>query len=193
MDLNKELILSSHSPRRKALLEKLRIPFTVNAIEIDETIPDEVHYASGAEYLAVKKAKAHGILDNETIILAADTIVVYNDVIYGKPTSREDAINTLTSLSDKKHSVYTGVCIYSAEKQISFTEQSEVKFAPISDEEAGYYFDLDNPIDKAGSYGIQDWIGFVKVEYIVGSFTNILGLPLAQTQQALLSFLQDDK
>lgn len=189
MELKKKIILSSGSPRRAELLKKAGVPFNIRTKEVDETLPQEVHYTQAAEYLAIKKARAHG--DNiaqDEIILTADTIVVHNGKMYGKPTDREDAIKSILKLSDTVHEVYTGVCLRSTDKLVSFTELSLVRFSAITRKEAEYYVDKDNPLDKAGAYGIQDWIGYSKVLTIEGSYTCILGLPMAQTYDAIMNF-----
>ena len=189
MELKKKIILSSGSPRRAELLQKANIPFTIRAIEIDERIPEEIHFTQAAEYLAIKKAKSHGNnIANDEIIITADTIVVHEGIIFGKPKNRPDVVTILMQLSDRWHEVYTGVCLKSKNKQISFTELSFVQFSKLSADEINYYLDNDNPLDKAGAYGIQDWIGYCKVLSIEGSYTNILGLPMAQTYEAIMNF-----
>jgi septum formation protein len=124
-------------------------------------------------------------LKENEYLLTADSIVVLDDVIYGKPINKEDAINTLKKLSDQVHIVYTGVCIQSKDKKISFTESAEIKFSILSDEEIEYYLENFQPYDKAGSYGIQDWIGLAKVEWIKGTMSNIMGLPVARVHLEL--------
>ena len=123
------------------------------------------------------------------LLITADTVVVYNDKIYGKPKDKTEAIEVLTMLSDNVHSVYTGVCIKTVTKQHSFTSKSQVKFSSINEVEAAYYFDNYNPIDKAGSYGIQEWLGYTKVEWIAGSYNNIIGLPTARLYTELKKFV----
>ena len=186
---NRTLVLSSNSPRRAELLSKSNIPFVKRVIDTDESFPDDLPSSEVAEFIAKNKALAHyGSIGDDEIIITADTVVVYDNHIYGKPITRENAIDTLLKLSDKIHIVYTGVCLYSNEKMESFTVKSEVKFRPITEEEAAFYVDKDSPMDKAGSYGIQDWIGQTKIEWINGSYTNILGLPMAQVYDALNKF-----
>lgn len=194
MDLKgHRLILASGSPRRSELLNKAQIPFSVRVKEVEENFPSSLHYSHVAEYLAEKKAVAQkDLLENDEFILAADTIVVFEDKIYGKPNSREDAIQTLLKLSGQIHQVFTGVCLLGSQTKHSFTEESLVKFGHISENEVEFYFDTFNPSDKAGSYGIQDWIGWTKIEWIKGSYSNILGMPLAQTYAAIQSFVEND-
>ena len=124
----------------------------------------------------------------DEFVLTADTIVVFEDKVYGKPTHTVDAVTTIMTLANNAHLVYTGVCIMSNAKQESFTVKSEVKFGRITQEEAEHYVKKFSPLDKAGAYGIQDWIGTARVEWINGSYTNILGLPMAQTYDALKKF-----
>ncbi len=186
---DKKIILSSGSPRRQELLKEAGVKYELRIIETDESFPDSLDVSKVAEFIAIAKAEAHNntLKDNE-IVLTADTVVAMNNQIYGKPTSKEDAIKMLVNFSEGTHQVFTGICIMSADKVDSFTCQSDVTFAPISHREAEYYFDLDNPMDKAGSYGIQDWIGRCKVLNINGSYTNIMGLPVPQVIDKLKNF-----
>lgn len=193
MDLNNyTLILCTGSPRRHDLFRIAGIPFEVRTKEVAEDYPESLAVDEIAVYLAEKKADAYvsGIADRE-IILTADTIVAFEGREYGKPASREDSIRTLLELSGKTHEVYTGVCISSLNNRKRLSCRSVVKFADITREEASWYYDNYNPSDKAGSYGIQDWIGNCKVEWINGSYTNILGLPFAQTLNCLAGFVKD--
>jgi len=184
-----KIILSSGSPRRQELLKEAGIKYQLRVIETDETFPADLKVEQVAEFIAKAKADAHNnMISPDEIVITADTVVAMDGKIYGKPTSKEDAINMLCTFSDKTHQVFTGVCIKSSTKSTSFTCKSDVTFAPISNEEAEFYFDLDNPMDKAGSYGIQDWIGRTKVVNIQGSYTNIMGLPVPQLISELKSF-----
>lgn len=187
-----KLILASGSPRRKFLLETAGIEFEIRKREIDESYPSELEIDEIAEFLAVKKSNAqeHLIGENE-LLLTADTIVAFDGREYGKPVSREDSIEMLHLLGGQTHEVFSGVCLCDSENRDSFTCRSVVKFADISKEEAAWYFDNYKPDDKAGSYGIQDWVGFCKVEWINGSYTNILGLPLAQTLKRIGLFFEN--
>lgn len=181
-----KIILASDSPRRKELLKQAGLSFEVRKKEVDEQYPDSLKIQEIAEYLANKKADAqcHDLKEDE-LLLTADTIVAFEGKEFGKPSSRRHSIEMLTTLANNTHDVYTGVCLQSQLKRHSFTVKSTVKFDPISEEEAAWYYDNFDPSDKAGSYGIQDWIGYCKVEWIEGSYTNILGLPLSQTLQAI--------
>ncbi|MDA8692637.1 Maf family nucleotide pyrophosphatase [Saprospiraceae bacterium] len=181
MDLEKyNIVLASQSPRRSELLKALDIDFTVRVIETDESFPATLPSAEVAEYIAIKKAEAHSnSISNNELIITADTVVVHNEIIYGKPKSKKEAVDTLLILSDQIHIVYTGVCLMFDGIKKSFSCKSEVKFAPITEAEASFYYDKYKPDDKAGSYGIQDWMGMAKVEWMKGSYNNIVGLPTA--------------
>ncbi len=184
-----KLILGSKSPRRSELLTKAGFRYEQRVIETDESFPPKLELNLVAEHIAVAKANAHeGQISKGELLVTADTIVVYNNKVYGKPISADAAVQTLLLLSDQVHIVYSGVCLRSIDKSLSFTEKSEVKFGKITEQEAITYVSDFNPLDKAGSYGIQDWIGFARIEWIHGSYTNILGLPLAQTYDAILNF-----
>jgi septum formation protein len=191
MDIdNYKIVLGSQSPRRSQLIRGLDIDFEVRVIETDESYPDSLLTDAVAEYIAIAKAAAHTptLKDNE-LLITADTVVAYNDKIFGKPKDKAEAIRVLTMLSDSIHTVYTGVCIKTVAKQHSFTSKSQVKFSSITKEEAAYYFNKYNPVDKAGSYGIQEWLGYTKVEWIAGSYNNIIGLPTAQLYDELKKFV----
>jgi len=191
MDLKHyKLVLASGSPRRKDLLTSAGLQFIVRKKDIDENYPLSLSIDKIAEYLALKKAEVQAeLMSEDEILITADTIVAFQNKEYGKPVSRDDSIRMLSLLSNQEHHVYTGVCLKSNSNQISFTCESTVKFGSISHQEAGWYYDNYDPSDKAGSYGIQDWLGRCKVEWIKGSYTNILGLPLSQTLEALRSFI----
>ena len=173
------------------MLEKSGLEFEQRVIETDESYPSDLEVSAIAQYIAEAKAAAHSstIRENE-LVLTADTIVVHNDLVYGKPSSDEIAFDILKKLSGSQHQVYTGVCFYTKDKLHSFSEMSEVNFEELTDDEISWYIKEFQPFDKAGSYGIQDWIGAVKINSIVGSYTNILGLPLGQVYTALKIFSQ---
>ncbi len=176
-----DLILGSGSPRRFDLLTQAGFSFTKRVIEIDESFPNTLPFEQIAEYVSKQKAIAHrdSIGDYE-LIITADTIVVLDNKVYGKPKDKQEALETLLRLSNQVHLVYTGICLYTVDNISSFTVKSEVKFGEITHQEAERYIKLQSPMDKAGSYGIQDWIGNTRIEWIKGSYTNILGLPMAQ-------------
>ncbi len=185
MDLPK-ILLASKSPRRKELLENAGFQVTVIHADVEEDYPETMLTEDIAVFLANKKAAPFiGKMEENTLLITADSIVVLNDVVYGKPISKEDAINTLKMLSGNAHKVYTGVCLYNGRRTVSFTEMSEIKFDVLTEDEILYYLEKYQPYDKAGSYGIQDWIGLCKVEWIKGTFSNIMGLPIARVYKEI--------
>lgn len=164
-----------------------RIPFTIRAIPVEETYSSEMPVEEIAEYLAVKKAQAHQeIIRIDEIVITADSIVVWNQEVLGKPKDKEEAIKMLENLSDEPHQVYTGVCFKTKHNMHSLTELTQVKFLPLSRIEIEYYIDQYQPFDKAGAYGIQDWIGHTKIEWINGSYSNVMGLPVHIVYQELI-------
>lgn len=184
------ILLASKSPRRRELLQQLRVPFHVITIGgIDESYPDSVPLIEVPQYIANLKADIYHkkIIDNE-LIITADTLVICDDRILGKPADRKDAFGMLRLLSGKWHKVATGVSITTADQRTSFTTVTEVKFAELSDEDINYYIDNCMPLDKAGAYGIQEWIGCVAVEAIKGSYYNVMGLPLHRIYEELKMF-----
>jgi septum formation protein len=177
----KKIILASNSPRRKELLGGLDIPFEVKTINgLDESFSDDLKGEEIPLFLSEKKSDAYNEFwrKPDSIVITADTIVWMNNKVLGKPKSREEALEMLRSMSGKSHYVYTGVCVRSAEKKVSFVCSSEVRFANLDETEIEYYVDKYQPYDKAGSYGVQEWIGYIGVEHINGSFYNIMGLPI---------------
>lgn len=184
------IVLGSNSPRRKELLAGLDLEFEVEVISgIDESYPATLISENIPLYIARKKAEAYieKMSDNE-LLITADTIVATYDRILGKPADREDAIEMLGYLSDHVHEVITGVCLTTKEKTVSFSVASAVCFAKLEEEDIIYYVDKYRPFDKAGSYGIQEWIGYIGVEAINGSFYNVMGLPVQRLYQELKKF-----
>ncbi len=182
-----KVILASKSPRRKELLTMLDIPFEIKVKEgIDETYPKDMPAIDVPEYLSRLKGKAYAedIMENEMVI-TADTVVILDDKIYGKPHNEEEATGMLMTLQGRTHTVASGVCIATKEKIVSFTTCTAVTFAPLSKEEAKWYVEKYRPLDKAGAYGIQEWIGCAAVERIDGSFYNVMGLPVHQLYNIL--------
>ncbi|MFK7953339.1 MAG: Maf family nucleotide pyrophosphatase [Ekhidna sp.] len=173
-----KLILASNSPRRKQLLEEAGLQFEVMTVPFEETFPKELSAEEVAEYLAIGKNEAHRVSFKESTIITADTVVVFDNQVLGKPNDAQEAFKTLKTLSGKVHQVYTGVCISNLNKQSAFTSCTEVKFKVLTDDEINYYIDHYKPFDKAGSYGIQEWIGLIGVEWIKGSYYNVMGLPV---------------
>lgn len=184
------IILASNSPRRKELLAGLGISFDVLTIPgIDESYPDTLVGGDIPVYLAKKKSEAYNdILRDNLLVITADTIVWHNGKVLGKPKDRREAIEMLTELSGDSHIVYTGVCVRTKDKEVSFFTDSEVFFDELTSSEIEYYVDNYKPYDKAGSYGIQEWIGYVGVKRIEGSYFNIMGLPIQRLYKELKRF-----
>jgi septum formation protein len=184
------IILASASPRRKSLLEELGIKFEViDNYRVKETYPDSLSKTRIPVYLAEKKAAAlDNLLDNNTVIIAADTIVWCSKRIMNKPADRDDAIRMLRELSGNKHQVITGVCIKSNDRLVSFQSLTTVHFRKLTTEDILYYVDNYRPFDKAGAYGIQEWIGYVGIRSINGSYFNVMGLPVDMLYQSLIDF-----
>lgn len=187
---NYHIILGSNSPRRRELLAGLDLDFEVKVIPgLEEHYPTTLQPEEIPVFLAKQKAAAYiPTLPEKTLLITADTIVWNRNEVIGKPKNREDAIQMLQSLSGHEHHVVTGVCLTTTEKQKAFSVISAVKFATLTDEEIGYYVDKYQPFDKAGAYGIQEWIGYVGVESINGSFYNVMGLPVQRLYQELKKF-----
>ncbi|MBK8506278.1 MAG: septum formation protein Maf [Saprospiraceae bacterium] len=187
--LETPILLASGSPRRRYLLEEAGFTPRVIPPDVDETYPEMMSPTEVPLYLAKLKAKTllKEIRNNETI-LAADSIVVVNDLILGKPDDRADAIQMLTLLSGQTHQVITGVCLLSREQEMTFSCTSEVSFYSLTNTEIEYYIDRFKPYDKAGSYGVQEWLGWCKIRSIKGSYSNIMGLPMAMTYHKLQQF-----
>lgn len=182
-----DIILASKSPRRRELLQQLRLNFHVVTIGgVDESFPNDIPLTDVPRYVSEKKADAYmrTIHDNE-LVITADTMVICNGKIYGKPKDGEDAVNMLRELSGRTHQVATGVTVTTKEKRVGFTTITDVTFAHLSDEEIRYYINNYRPLDKAGAYGIQEWIGAVAVESIRGSYYNVMGLPVHQLYKVL--------
>jgi septum formation protein len=183
---NYDIILGSASPRRKELLAGLNIPFKVQSIDVEESYPSYIRGIRIPLYLSEKKADAFGKhFSNNTLLITADTIVLLDDSVLGKPTDKYEARAMLKRLSGKNHQVITGVCISTMIRRKTFHSVSEVRFAILNDSEIDYYLETFLPYDKAGSYGIQEWIGYVGVEHINGSFYNVMGLPIQRLYSEL--------
>ncbi len=183
------IILASKSPRRQQLLKDLGWEFTILTKDIDESFPDYLKREEVAIFLCEHKAKAFkDILSDDTLVITADTIVCLDDLIINKPEDAADARRILKLLSGRQHDVYTGVCISSKDKMISFFVKSSVFFKELSDAEIDYYIGVYKPFDKAGAYGIQEWIGFIGIEKIDGSYFNVMGLPVKEVYEAVLNF-----
>ena len=185
-----KIILASNSPRRKELLAGLDVQFEVRIIPgIDESYPETLPTMEIAEYIAQKKAKAYReTMADDELIITADTIVVLDDKVLGKPKDAEEARCMLHALSGKTHQVVTGVVLTTKELQKHFSVVSNVTFKTLSDNEIDYYVDTYKPMDKAGAYGIQEWIGYVGVTRLEGSYFNVMGLPVQRIYEAMKEF-----
>lgn len=185
-----DIILASNSPRRKELLSGLDILYEIKTLpDIDESYPGYLTGEDIAIYIAKEKADAY--LDNmadNTLLITADTIVLLDGKVYGKPQDEAEAKQMLHDLSGKTHQVLTGVCITTKEKQKAFGVSSEVRFSKLDDDEIEYYVTKYKPLDKAGAYGVQEWIGYIAVDYISGSYFNIMGLPIQRLYRELKEF-----
>lgn len=199
-----KLLLASQSPRRRQLLAQLGYSLECISLDVDEHVPDGIPAAEIAEMLACRKAAAFDLstsnfqfpISDDIVLVAADTVVVLDDQPLGKPASRQQAIDMLHALSGQHHSVYTGVCLRPLTQTITqssnqaithhFSERTDVHFRPLTDDEIIHYVDTYKPFDKAGAYGIQEWIGMIGISRIDGCYYNVMGLPLA----ALYSHLQ---
>ena len=181
------IILASKSPRRSQLLTEAGLPFVVRTKEVLEDYPADMPVEEVAVFLSHKKALASKIfLEKENdVVLAADSVVLLDGEIFEKPKDAEDAAEMLGRLSGREHKVITGVCLITKDKVINFGEVSKVKFAHLSPEEIQFYIHKYQPYDKAGSYAIQEWIGLCKIEYIHGTYANVMGLPVHRVWKAL--------
>lgn len=189
------IILASGSPRRKQLLEGLGIEFCQHVLRnIDESFPDTLLAEEVAQFIAHKKSEAYlkDMADND-LVITADTIVVADggcgrNVILGKPHERSEAVAMLRMLSNKTHKVITGCCIVTKDRQRVFSVSTEVTFKQLSDEEIEYYVDTFRPYDKAGAYGVQEWIGYIGVTGLSGSYFNVMGFPIQRIYTELAEF-----
>lgn len=181
------IILASQSPRRKMLLEWAEISFEVVVADIEENYPSDLSKHLVPEYIAANKALAikEKVSQKDSCIIAADTIVLLNDEILGKPIDTADAINSLEKLSGNLHEVITGVAIYFKGEMHQFSQTTQVKFHDLTKEQIRFYVDQYKPFDKAGAYAIQEWIGVIGIESIQGDFYNVMGLPVSKLVQKL--------
>ena len=183
----KRIILASNSPRRKELLAGLGLPFEVRVLQdIDESYPADLSVSDVALYIAGKKADAYrAVVKTDELIITADTVVIVGDEILGKPVDEADAVRMLQLLSGRTHQVTTGVCLLTATNEHRFSVTTDVTFKALSDEEIHYYVDTYKPFDKAGAYGIQEWIGYIGVTGLRGSYYNVMGLPVQRIYEAI--------
>lgn len=185
------IILASNSPRRHFLLKEIGVDFTITKPEnIDENFPESLKQEEIPLFLAKLKADSlKNKIKHNDILITADTIVWLENEAINKPEDKEDAIRILKKLSGKTHQVYSGICITNTEKQITFSSKTDVKFNTLSDEEINYYIEKFKPFDKAGAYGIQEWIGYIGIESINGSYFNVMGLPIQKLYRELINFV----
>ena len=184
------ILLASKSPRRQKLLKELGVDFKIiSNIETNEFFPTNINIFDVPEYLARKKAKSYSQqIENNNLLITADTIVILNNEIINKPTDTNNAKELLLKISGNQHTVVTGVCLTSVEKQICFSEKSQVFFDKLTVNEINYYIEKYKPLDKAGAYGIQEWIGYIGIKKIEGSFYNIMGLPIQKLYKKLKNY-----
>lgn len=186
-----QIVLASQSKRRQQLLSDLGFSFTiVDTLDIDESAPNNLNYIETAEYIAHKKASTiKDKVSKNQLVITCDTIVVHNNKIIGKPKNRDEAVMFLKTLSDSKHEVVSGVCILGYDKYKLFHDITTVWFDKLTDSDINYYVDKYKPYDKAGAYGIQEWIGMVGILKIKGSYFNVMGLPTQKIYKELAEFL----
>ena len=190
MDSKYNIVLASNSPRRKELLSGLDLSFTVKVIDgIDESYPSDLPSADVALYVSRKKADAYReAMTKDMLVITADTVVVLDGEVLGKPSDKSDACAMLRKLSGKTHQVITGVCLTTSDKQSAFSVVTEVTFKELTEEEINHYVDTYKPFDKAGAYGIQEWIGYIGVTSLTGSYFNVMGLPIQRIYNELRNF-----
>ena len=187
---NYNIVLGSASPRRKELLAELELEFSIRTTDQEEDYPKDLEINEIAKFLAKQKANIIARdIEKDYLLITADTIVVQNSEVINKPKNKQDAIEILRKLSGNSHKVITGICITSSEKQIVFSSITDVFFTNLSDEEINFYIERYKPFNKAGAYGIQEWIGFIGIEKIIGSYNNVVGLPTAELYQKLKLFI----
>lgn len=186
----KKIVLASNSPRRKELLAGLDVDFSVRVLDgIDESYPAELPTRQIAEYISQKKAAAYrNAMADDELVITADTVVILGDEVMGKPHDAADAHRMLRALSGQTHQVITGVTLTTKERKESFSVETGVTFRELTDEEIDYYIDHYRPFDKAGAYGVQEWIGYVGVTALNGSYFNVMGLPVQRIYEALQRF-----
>lgn len=183
-----KVILASNSPRRKELLAGLGVQYEVRTLsDVNESYPDILRGEEIPLYISKEKADAYrSVLQPGELMITADTIVWLKDKVLGKPADREEALEMLRNLSGCIHDVFTGVCLTTTSWQRSFVARTEVRFSTLSEDEIAFYVDKYHPMDKAGAYGVQEWIGFIGVESIAGSYYNVMGLPVQKLYKELL-------
>ena len=189
-DVRWKIILASNSPRRKELLAGLDLQFTVRVLQdIDESYPHDLPTLKIAEFISKKKADAYvETMADDELVITADTVVILGNEVMGKPHDEADAKRMLGELSGRTHQVVTGVTLSTCERQTSFSVVTDVTFKQLSADEIDYYVRTYHPMDKAGAYGIQEWIGYIGVTALKGSYFNVMGLPVQRIYEALKTF-----
>ena len=190
---NYQITLGSASTRRKELLEMTGIKFDINSIPVNEDFPNSLKNKEIAEHIVINKSKPfRSIVKDNQIIITADTLVWFEEKCWGKPKDKIEAKNMLKTFAGQTHQVITSVGFLTSSSFKILTESTQVKYKNLTDKEINYYVDSVNPIDKAGSYGIQDWIGMIGVENINGSYTSVLGLPIPQVTNQILKIINEN-
>ncbi|MDO4801573.1 MAG: Maf-like protein [Prevotellaceae bacterium] len=189
----KKIILASNSPRRKELLKGLDIDFEVRVIKgIDESYPDDLPLKDIAQFIAHKKSLVYrDTISPDELVITADTVVICDNEVLGKPADTNEAVKMLRKLSGRTHQVITGVCLTTQVKQKQFSVVTDVTFDNLTEEEINYYVNIYKPLDKAGAYGIQEWIGYVGVTHLSGSYFNVVGFPVQRIYKELLALNAD--
>lgn len=190
MDIGFKIVLASNSPRRKELLAGLGLDFEVRVLpDIDESYPETMAALDTAEYIAGKKAVAYqSVMADDELIITADTVVIVGDEVLGKPADADEARSMLQKLSGRTHQVVTGVCLTTRQQSAHFSVRTDVTFKPLTDSEIQYYIEKYKPFDKAGAYGIQEWIGYIGCTGLHGSYYNVMGLPVQRIYTELQKF-----
>jgi len=188
---NIKLILASNSPRRQSLMTEAGLEYELSVpAESEEEYPEDLYSGDIPAYLAKRKAESfEGQIEKNEIVITADTLVILDERVLGKPGNYKEAFEMLSALSGCKHKVITGVCIKSCENEVVFSDSTDVWFKKLTEKEINYYIEEFKPYDKAGAYGIQEWIGYIGVERIEGSFFNVMGLPIQKVYSELDKFL----
>lgn len=187
MNLAYRLILASKSPRRKQLLEEVGLKFSIETYPIEESFDESMDAYEVAEFLAQEKAAAFRALASDELVITSDTVVINEGKVLVKPNNPEEAFDMLSALSNKSHHVVSGVCLKTLNKEVSFSAKTEVHFDSLSPIEIKHYIDRYKPFDKAGAYGIQEWIGMMGIKSINGDYYNVVGLPVNRLYQVLKS------
>ena len=184
------IVLASKSPRRQELLKGIGVDFSILTKEVDESFPSKLPLIDVAPFLSLKKAKAFedAELPDNYMVITADTVVIVENEILGKPIDRDDAVRMMNLLSGKVHKVVTGVTVHTREKTKTFSVISKVTFETLDNQEVDYYIDNFKPYDKAGAYGVQEWIGYIGVSNVEGSYYNVMGLPTQKLYKVLKDF-----